>query len=97
MQTAQADPIITEVRVNRDEYAARFNYDVGAIFRDIRVRQEASSREYVRYPARRVSSGLEETATPSCTARTHTRETQRASLDLTLTRSTPLARISLQI
>ena len=53
MQTTQTDPIITEVRANRDEYAARFNYDVGAIFRDIRARQEASNREYVRYPARR--------------------------------------------
>lgn len=64
MQTTQADPIITEVRANRDEYAARFNYDVGAIFRDIRARQEASNREYVHYPARRVSSELEETSDP---------------------------------
>ena len=64
MRTTKTDPIIAEVRAIRDEYAARFNYDVGAICRDIRVRQEASNREYVQLPARRVSSGLEETADP---------------------------------
>ena len=31
-------------------YAARFAYDVEAIFKDIRARQEASGREYVRLP-----------------------------------------------
>ena len=56
MQTTQPDPIITEVRANRDEYAARFNYDVGEMFRDIRARQKASNREYVCYPARRPSA-----------------------------------------
>lgn len=64
MQTKQPDPIIAEVRAIRDEYAARFDYDVGAIFRDIRARQEASDREYVRYPARRVNSGAEDPDTP---------------------------------
>ena len=64
MRMTQADPIITEVWANRDEYAARFNYDVEAIFRDIRAAQEASGREYVQFPARRVSSGLEEVASP---------------------------------
>ena len=64
MQTTRADPIITEVWDNRDDYAAHFNYDAGAIFRDIHVRQEASDREYVRYPARRVSSELEGTTEP---------------------------------
>ena len=53
MQTPQTDPIIAEVRAARDEHAARLDYDVEAIFRDIRARQEASDREYVRYPARR--------------------------------------------
>ena len=52
MHTTQPDPIITEVRAIRDEYAARFNYDVGEMFRDIRARQEASDREYVCFPAR---------------------------------------------
>lgn len=59
MKTLQADPIIAEVRAVRDEHAARFGYDVEAIFKDIRARQEASGRRYVRYPARRISTDLE--------------------------------------
>ena len=53
MQTTHPDAIIAEVHAIRDEYAARFNHDVGRMFRDIRARQEASGREYVCYPARR--------------------------------------------
>ena len=58
METRETDPIIAELRAIRQEYAARFNYDVDAMFRDIRARQEASGREYVRLPSRRpVSAG----------------------------------------
>ena len=32
METTQADPVIAEVRAVRDEFAARADYDVGAIF-----------------------------------------------------------------
>ena len=53
MQSTRNDPIIDEVRAVRDRHAAQFNYDVKAIFRDIRARQEASGREYVRYSPRR--------------------------------------------
>ena len=56
MKTPQPDPIIAEVRTIRDQHAARFDYDVKAIFRDIQARQEASGRQYVSYPARRTSS-----------------------------------------
>lgn len=52
MQTRQPDPIIAEVRAIRQAYAARFDYDIDAIFRDIRARQEASGHEYVRLSAR---------------------------------------------
>ena len=38
MQTIRPDPIITEVRAIRDEYAARFDYDVGKMFRDLQDR-----------------------------------------------------------
>ena len=51
-QTRPTDPIIAEVRAIRQAYAARFDYDVAAIFRDIRARQNASGRDYVRLPAR---------------------------------------------
>lgn len=64
MRTRKTDPIIAEVRAVRDEHAARFDYDIDAIFRDIRAAQETSGRKYVQFPARRVSSGSEETADP---------------------------------
>ena len=56
MRETQTDPIIDELRAVRDEHAARFNYDVEAIFRDIQAQQEASGREYIRLPPRRVVS-----------------------------------------
>ena len=52
MKRPQTDPIIAEVWTVRDQHAARFDYDVKAIFRDIQARQEASGCQYVRYPAR---------------------------------------------
>ena len=58
MQTIRPDPIIAEVRAIRDEYAARFDYDVGKIFRDLQDRQNASGRKYVCYPSRRPSIDL---------------------------------------
>ena len=54
MKKQSTDPIISEVRAVRDAHAARFDYDIAAIFRDIRAMQEASGRKYVRYPARPV-------------------------------------------
>ncbi len=67
MQTTRADPVIAEVRAVRDGYAARFGYDVSAIFRDLRERQETSGRVYVRYPPRDVDagSGLDDSAARS--------------------------------
>ena len=57
MKTTQSDSIIDEVHAARDEYAARFDHDVEAIFRDIRAIQEASQRDYVRHSARRIVAG----------------------------------------
>ncbi len=54
MKIQSTDPIISEVRAVRDAHAARLDYNMAAIFRDIRAMQEASGREYVRYPARQV-------------------------------------------
>ena len=42
MRRQPIDPIISEVRAARDAHAARFDYDVAAIFRDIRAMQEES-------------------------------------------------------
>lgn len=60
METIQPGPIIAELRAVRDTHAARFNYDVKAIFQDIRAQQEMSGRDYVRYPARRVDETYEQ-------------------------------------
>ena len=43
------DPIVDEVRRIRDEHAARFNYDLEAIFRDIKEQERKSGRTYVSY------------------------------------------------
>ena len=49
------DPIVAEVRAIRERHAARFDYDIGRIFQDIRERQEEQKRlgqKFVRYPPR---------------------------------------------
>lgn len=56
MKAIQTDPIIAEVHRVRDANAARFDYDVARIFRDVRERQKNSDREYVRNPPRPVVS-----------------------------------------
>ena len=49
------DPIIAEVRRVRQEHAARFNYDLDAIFEDIKRMERESGRTFVSFPPRRVS------------------------------------------
>ncbi len=44
------DPVIAELRAIREAHAARFNHDMGEIFRDIRAMQEESGREFIRLP-----------------------------------------------
>jgi hypothetical protein len=46
------DPIVTEVRQVRDRHAAKFNYDLDAIYRDLKEKEKASGRSYVQYPPR---------------------------------------------
>lgn len=46
------DPIVAEVRKIRDRHAAKFNYDLDAIYRDLKEKEEASGRSYVQYPPR---------------------------------------------
>ena len=50
------DPIVAEVRKAREEYAARFNYDLDAIYRDLKRRERASGRTYVRFAPRPVEA-----------------------------------------
>lgn len=46
------DPIVDEVRRIRDAHAARFNYDLDAIFRDIKEREQKSGLVFVQGVAR---------------------------------------------
>ncbi|MBW3596300.1 MAG: hypothetical protein KY475_03385 [Planctomycetes bacterium] len=48
------DPIVDEVRQVRDAHAARFNYDLDAIFRDIKEQEKMSGRNFVSFPPRNV-------------------------------------------
>lgn len=41
------DPIVGEVRKNRDTLSAQFDYDLAAIFADIRARQSKIGRRLV--------------------------------------------------
>ncbi len=43
------DPIVDEVRRIREEHAARFNYDLWAIFRDIKEQQARSGLHFVSF------------------------------------------------
>jgi hypothetical protein len=42
-----SDPIVEEVRRARDAYAARFNYDLRAIFLDLKEQEKRSGRQFV--------------------------------------------------
>ncbi len=41
------DPIVGEIRRFRDEYARKFNYDLDAIFEDLKDKQRQSGRKAV--------------------------------------------------
>ena len=44
-----SDPIVDEVRRAREAYAARFNYDLRAIYRDLKEQEKRSGRKIVSY------------------------------------------------
>jgi len=48
-----SDPIVDEVRRIRDAHAARFNYDLDAIFRDIKEQEKRSGRKFVSFAIER--------------------------------------------
>ena len=41
------DPVVDEVRTIRDAHAARFNYDLHAIFHDIKRREKSRGLHFV--------------------------------------------------
>ena len=44
-----SDPIVDEVRRAREAYAARFNHDLRAIYRDLKEKEKRSGRKVVSY------------------------------------------------
>lgn len=46
-----SDPIVDEVRRVREAYAARFNYDLRAIYRDLREQEKRSGRKVASCPS----------------------------------------------
>lgn len=49
----EQDEVMREVRAIRETYAARFNYDIGAIFRDAKAKEHESGHEVVLRAPRR--------------------------------------------
>ncbi len=49
------DTIIAELRKFRDEQAARFNYDIDALVRDLRKRERSAPQKLVNRKPRRFS------------------------------------------
>jgi hypothetical protein len=47
------DKIVEEVRKVRDEYAAEFNYDLEAIYKDIKEQEKQSQRKVVSLPPKK--------------------------------------------
>ncbi|OGG51724.1 MAG: hypothetical protein A3F84_23545 [Candidatus Handelsmanbacteria bacterium RIFCSPLOWO2_12_FULL_64_10] len=54
------DPIVEEVRKARDAYAKRFNYDLDAIYRDLKEKERKSGRVVVPCPTREVAGNSSE-------------------------------------
>ncbi|HUE70931.1 MAG TPA: hypothetical protein VMP01_08575 [Pirellulaceae bacterium] len=50
------DPIVAEIRGIREAHAAQFHYDLDAIFRDIKAREQGSGKTYVTFPPRRIKA-----------------------------------------
>ena len=48
------DPIVEEIRKYREQYAAKFNYDLAAICKDLRERQATCGRKVVSRPPKRI-------------------------------------------
>ena len=50
------DEILEEIHKNRKEYAQSFNYNLNAIFQDLKSKQNAHLQKIVRLPIKRKSS-----------------------------------------
>jgi hypothetical protein len=58
------DPIVEEVRKTRDAHAAKFNYDLQAIYRDLKEQEKHSGRTFVSYPPKRITRAEKASTVP---------------------------------
>jgi hypothetical protein len=58
------DPIVEEVRKAREAHAAKFNYDLQAIYQDVKEQEKHSGRTFVSYPAKRIPRTEKASAVP---------------------------------
>jgi hypothetical protein len=49
------DPIVEEIRKIREEHAARFNYDIDAIFEDLKRSEREGGRPLVTLPPKKIT------------------------------------------
>ena len=49
------DPIVEEVRKVREAHAAQFNYDLRAIYEDLKIQEKKSKRHFVNLPPKYAS------------------------------------------
>jgi hypothetical protein len=49
------DPIVEEVRKVREAHAAKFGYDLRAIYEDLKIQEKKSDRKFVTLPPRYAS------------------------------------------
>jgi hypothetical protein len=53
------DEIVEEIHKYREEYAKSFNYDLNAIFKDLRQKQIARGHQVVKLPIKRFNKKID--------------------------------------
>ncbi len=51
----QEDPIVEEIRQTREAHSRQFNYDLKAIYQDLKEQEKTSNRQFVSYTPKKVS------------------------------------------
>jgi hypothetical protein len=79
------DPFVDEIRKIRDAHAARFNYDLEAIYRDIKEREKererTTGRKFIPPPRRAGSASAAAGSTPAPLLPTNTTLPERSRAD----------------
>ncbi len=60
---AWQDPIVEEVRKARDAYAKQFNYDLDAIFHDLKAKERQSGQQVIPCPSKREKAAGQQVTT----------------------------------